>query len=149
MTKKMSKTKINAMNSIVIGSCSIRKKARKLKNKIADELKIGNELLTENGVLAGFPDKVVSAGSFLDGDEFVFSNIENLHNVTLKRIFEEVPVKRTRKNEITPYHKAMIVRALIRGYTVEKVKKFYSQYSLAQIKAVQKAINSGKIIVKT
>jgi len=100
-------------------------------------------------VLAGFPDKVVSAGSFLDGDEFVFSNIENLHNVTLKRIFEEVPVKRTRKNEITPYHKAMIVRALVRGYTVEKVKKFYSQYSQAQIKAVQKAINSGKIIVKT
>lgn len=149
MAKRISKSKVSAMNSIIISSCGIRKRAKKLKNKIEDEIQIGNELLTKNGALIGFPDKVTAAGSFLDGDEFVFSNIENLHNITLKRIFEEVPVKRTRKNEVTPYHKAMIVRALVRGYTVEKVKKFYNQYSLAQIKAIQKAVNSGKIIVKT
>lgn len=149
MTKKLSKSKVNAMNSIITGSCSIRKKARKLKIKIEDELKTGNELLTTNGNLTEFPDKVVSAGSFLNSDKFVFSNIENLHNVTLKKIFEDIPVKIMRKNEITPCHKAMIVRALVRGYTVEKIKKFYGQYTKAQIKAVERAVTSGKIIVKT
>lgn len=148
MTRRIAKSKVKAMNSIVVGSCGIRRKARKLKTKIADELKTGNELLTKNGVLTGFSDKVIAAGNFLEGDEFVFSNIENLHNITLKMIFEEVPVKRIRRNEITPYHKAMIVRALVRGYTVEKVKKFYSQYTKAQIKAVERAVRTKKIVVK-
>jgi hypothetical protein len=148
MTKKLSTLKINAMNSIVTGSCRIRKNARELKNKVDNALSTGNEFLTKNKNLTEFPDKVLTAGTFITGEEFVFSNIEHLYNGTLKRIFEQVPVKRTRTSEITPYHKAMIVRALVRGYPVEKIKKFYSQYSLMQLKAVEQAIKSGKIIVK-
>ena len=138
MTKKRKET--NAFNAIVSRSASIRKGAKKLKGKISDELNSGNELLTKfhNRNLVDFPQKVLTASEDLVSNAFVFSNIEHLFNGTLKKLYDEGSTKLGRKNQISPYHKAMIVRSLARGYTLEKVKSFYNQYSLAQIKAVER-----------
>ena len=135
-------------NRIVKGSVTIDKKASKLIgiafNSLEDK---NNEVLKteENKKLVNNLKDIKDKGNYLRSSSFVFKNINNLQNRTLKAIINsdskllfEGGIK-----GIDPYDQIMIVKLLNRGEDFDAVCKLYGQYPKSRINLIQTHLNAG------